>query len=118
MESEKHYGKKMTSSTLTRDQRLLFTCLLLRGINKSLVTYLDCLQQGLTVPSRVPQSQWSPEPSPHHIRLHKTHVGWRPLLLRKPNQESKVLQFMQHPVVTGSLGHLFKAKEQFLCLNV
>lgn len=111
---KKNYGKNMAFRTLRRDQQLHFTCLQLTGVKKALMTYLDCLQQGLTA-----LELWrNPEPSPQHTRLHKTQVGRRPLLLRKPSQENKVLHFMLHPVVTGSLYHLFKAKEQFLCLNV
>lgn len=69
-------------------------------------------------PSTATQGPVEPAVQPTSHQAAEDDVGRGPPLFRKSKQENKVSQFMSNPVVTGSLRHLFEAKEQFLCSNV
>lgn len=111
-------GKKMKFSTRMRPVTI-FHLLTTSRNQKVFDDILKLLPAGLSTPlPQLPKFQRNLQSSSCHTRLQKTHMGRGPLLFRKPDQGNKVLQFTLHPAVTGSLSHLFKAKEQFLCSNV
>lgn len=118
-ESLKGTIEKRLSSAPLLDQWLFFICLLLPRIKKSLWWHIKiAASRAVDSPSTATQGPVEPAVQPTSHQAAEDDVGRGPPLFRKSNQENKVSQFMSNPVVTGSLRHLFEAKEQFLCSNV